>query len=136
MWAGLDTPSDAIGAAIWTGIATVVSGLIVLWGARYTARATKRASEYTSLLNAPETISTGYARLTRDLWANINDLRTRVSNLEHEATVQETKYRAAIAYIRTLLSFVTLHVPQHPIPMPPKDLAADVVITPSVGKDG
>lgn len=112
--------------AVWTAIAAVISAVLLLLGTRYTAQASKRASEYTAMLSAPDHISSGYDRLNEDMWTTIRDLRDRVTKLEAEAAVRDSKYRAALGYIRTLLTHIALHAPAPHVPLPPPELAEDV----------
>jgi hypothetical protein len=117
-----------VNGAAWGALGSVAGALIIFLGTRYTARAAKSASQYTAALNAPQGISTGYALLTDDLWENIRDLRGRVRALEEAAEVHNRKYRAAIGYVRALLSHITIHAPATVPPAPPPELREDVRI--------
>lgn len=109
--------------AVWAFLGSVVTALAMWLGAKYTARASKEASQYSStVVGAPEGIATGYAQLTDDLWENIRDLRGRLDLLEGDMILVKRRYRAAVSYIRQLLSWIAIHVPEHQPPEPPEDI--------------
>jgi hypothetical protein len=142
-----------VNAAVWGPIAIVVGGVLALLGTRYTARASKRAAEYTAAMQAPEAISSGYNRLNEDLWRSISALQTdlgqtrteltqmkaRVAALEAEADAQQRWRHASIAYIRSLLAYITTLLayiqstggtPPASPPGVPTELAEDVRLEP------
>lgn len=112
--------------ALWVLLGVLVTSGLGYLGVRYTARSSKSASEYSAILAAPDNISAGYDRLNDDLWRTVTDLRERVATVEAEQRLDRGRYRAAISYIRRLLSLLTLHAPQVTPPEPPVELRDDV----------
>lgn len=122
-------------AAAWAGLVGVATAALGYLGARYTSRSARRASEYSALMQAPESISSGYDRLNEDLWASLKDERERTATAVEEGNVARRKFRSAIGYIRRLLSLLTQHAPHVPLPQPPPDLSEDVQVEPTQRKD-
>lgn len=110
--------------AAWTGVGTVAAALLLYLGSVFTARASKDASRYSATLTASDNIATGYNKLNADLWEAIADLRQQVSDLKKEMERTNTKYGAAIIYIRQLLRFINLQ--GHEAPVPPPELDPDL----------
>jgi hypothetical protein len=112
--------------ALWVLLGVIISAVLGYLGVRYTARTSKSASEYSAILAAPDNISAGYDRLNDDLWRTVTDLKNDVAALKTEASIVQGRYRAAIYYIRRLLSLLTLHAPHIHPPEPPVELREDV----------
>jgi hypothetical protein len=128
-----------VNAAEWTALGVVATAIAGYFGARYTARSGKRASQYSAMLNAPESISAGYDRLNDDLWRSVTalqaDLAAVRAELKEQGVQHQRQYRASIAYIRELLSLLTIHAPHVRLPEPPPELSEDVKVTDRDRKD-
>jgi hypothetical protein len=117
---------EPVAGSALAALAALAVAVVGYFGVRYTARASKVASEQSALMAAPQAIAAGYDMLNDDLWRSVTDLRARVASLEGDRAADHIRYRAAIAYIRRLLSLLTLHAPQVPLPQPPPELREDV----------
>lgn len=74
-----------------------------------------------------ETALDGFRSLVADLRTEVDRQATRIDRIERQITVERDLRWSAIQYVRTLLAWVSTHVPAHSPPPVPADLAEHVI---------
>lgn len=66
--------------------------------------------------------------LVQPLRDRLTEVEAAVRSLEAELTAQRTKYWRAIAFIRSLLTWIRVHTQNvhDPVPIPPEEIAGDI----------
>lgn len=76
--------------------------------------------------DAAQVIANTAVALVAPLKAEIAELRVRVEIVEAENALKTTKIEAAARYIRELLDWIRIHIPDRQPPAPPKEVIGDI----------
>jgi hypothetical protein len=117
----------------WANLATIVGALTVLAGTVYVAWSSRKASDRGHDIQDRSEVVESYSQLVEDHrseraeWRNeLAELRTRVEKLEKRAEAAEQRYGLAITYIRRLLGWIAMHLPEMQPPPVPAGIAQDL----------
>lgn len=94
--------TDALGSLGTAGlgvIGTVISGLLIYAGVRFTGHQSRAATDASTAVD-------GFDRLTNRLGTRLSEVERRLESVETQLTDSNRLLRVALAYIERLLDFV------------------------------